>query len=72
MLHALCKEVQHIVINVWNNEENRYALGNIFKLFNGLPEDVSIGNPTFSKNSPNIIAFDFIEEGETAEDNSHQ
>jgi Zn-dependent metalloprotease len=58
------------VINVWNNAENRYALGNIFKLFNGLPEDVSIGNPTFSKNSPNIIAFDFIEEGETAEDRS--
>ncbi len=56
------------VINVWNNAENRYALGNIFKLFNGLPEDVSIGNPTFSKNSPNIIAFDFIEEGETDED----
>ena len=58
------------IINVWNNAENRYALGNIFKLFNGLPEDVSIGNPTFSKNSPNIIAFDFIEEGETAEDRS--
>ena len=49
------------IINIWNNAEDRFALGNIFKLFSGLPEDVSIGNPTFSKNSPNIIAFDFLE-----------
>jgi bacillolysin len=35
----------------------------ISKLFNGLPEDVGVGNPTFSKNSPFIIAFDYIDEG---------
>jgi Zn-dependent metalloprotease len=33
----------------------------ISKLFSGLPEKASIGNPTFSKNSPYIIAFDFID-----------
>lgn len=34
----------------------------ISKLFNGLPEKTSVGNPTFSKNSPYIIAFDFYDE----------
>lgn len=33
----------------------------ISKLFNGLPEESSVGNPTFAKNSPYIIAFDFID-----------
>ena len=33
----------------------------ISKLFSGLPEKSSVGNPTFSKNSPYIIAFDFID-----------
>lgn len=33
----------------------------ISKLFSGLPEKASIGNPTFAKNSPYIIAFDFID-----------
>lgn len=32
----------------------------ITKLFSGLPEKTSIGNPAFAKNSPYIIAFDFI------------
>ncbi len=34
----------------------------ISKLFNGLPERSSVGNPTFAKNSPYIIAFDFIDD----------
>ena len=34
---------------------------NIIKLFSGLEENISIGNPTFSKNSPNILAFDYID-----------
>lgn len=33
----------------------------ISKLFSGLPEKASIGNPTLAKNSPYIIAFDFID-----------
>ncbi|MCC7505259.1 MAG: M4 family metallopeptidase [Saprospiraceae bacterium] len=40
--------------------------GNAFisKLFSGLPENTSVGNPTFSKNSPYIIAFDYIDDYE--------
>lgn len=35
---------------------NRVGIG---KTFLGLPDEVSIGNPTFFKNSPYIIAFDY-------------
>jgi bacillolysin len=34
----------------------------ISKLFSGLPEKTNVGNPTFSKNSPYIIAFDLYDE----------
>jgi hypothetical protein len=47
-------------IRVWNTETNSFGDGEIFKLFTSLPENVSIGNPTFSKNSTNIIAFDYF------------
>jgi hypothetical protein len=33
----------------------------ISKLFSGLPENSSIGNPAFAKNSPFILAFDFYD-----------
>ncbi len=48
-------------INVWSNTAKNFATGKIEKLFNDLGEDVSIGDPTFSKNSPYIVAFDYIE-----------
>ncbi|MEZ4909740.1 MAG: M4 family metallopeptidase [Saprospiraceae bacterium] len=47
-------------INVWNNKSSSFALGTIDKLFNSLNNGVSVGNPTFSKNSPYIISFDYI------------
>ena len=47
--------------HVWNNDFNNFSDGYTSKLFNGLPEDVSVGNPTFSKNSDYIIAFDYID-----------
>ena len=47
--------------NVWDNAANNFSDGYTAKLFNGLPEDVSVGNPTFSKNSDYIIAFDYID-----------
>ena len=50
-------------VYVWDNASKAFADGFVSKLFNGLPENVSIGNPVFSKNSPNIIAFDYIEDG---------
>lgn len=49
------------IMNIWNAETNSSTAGNVSKLFNGLPENVSIGNPTFAKNSEYIIAFDYAE-----------
>ena len=46
-------------IRVWDNEANTFGDGTIFKLFSSIPEGISIGNPTFSKNSTNILAFDY-------------
>jgi len=46
-------------IKVWDNQTNGFGDGEVSKLYGSLPESVSIGNPTFSKNSPYIIAFDF-------------
>lgn len=48
-------------VQVFNNATKNFANGKIDKLYSSLPEDVSIGNPTFSKNSPYIIAFDYID-----------
>ena len=48
-------------IRVWNAAANTFGDGFISKLFSGLPENTSVGNPTFSKNSPFIIALDFID-----------
>ena len=45
-------------LQVWNGQNDTWASGSIEKLFGSLPENVSIGNATFSKNSPHIIAFD--------------
>lgn len=48
-------------INVWDNASNQPASGEITKLFASLPEGVSIGNPTYAKNSSKIIAFDLLD-----------
>jgi Zn-dependent metalloprotease/PKD repeat protein len=48
-------------INVWDNQLNTFGDGNISKLYESLPEHVSLGNPVFSKNSPYIIAFDYFD-----------
>ncbi|OQA99222.1 MAG: Bacillolysin precursor [Bacteroidetes bacterium ADurb.Bin217] len=48
-------------IKVWDNITNDFGDGTINKLYGSLPENVSIGNPTFSNNSPYIIAFDYLD-----------
>ncbi|NNL92496.1 MAG: T9SS type A sorting domain-containing protein [Saprospiraceae bacterium] len=48
-------------LEFWNNNTNSWAEGNIDKLFGSLPPDVQVFNPTYSKNSPFIIAFDVRE-----------
>lgn len=48
-------------LEAWNNNSSDFGNGIISKLIPSLPENTSVGNPTFSKNSPYIIAFDFID-----------
>lgn len=48
------------IMRVWNLEDNRWGDGKIEKVFTQLDDGVSIGNPTFSKNSTRVIAFDYI------------
>ncbi|MEZ0484947.1 M4 family metallopeptidase [Fibrella aquatica] len=51
------------IINVWNGSTKRFSdVGRIDKLFTDLDEGISIGNPSFSKTSPDLIAFDYFDE----------
>lgn len=47
-------------LRVWDNQSNTFGDGDIQKIFTNLPEGVSIGNPSFSKTSGNILAFDYF------------
>jgi len=49
------------VINVWDNNAGTFTSGEIKNLFDGLPTYLNIGNPTFAKNSKNIVAFDVVD-----------
>jgi bacillolysin len=49
-------------VNVWSNTARTWATGQVEKLFSSLPDFTSVGNPTFAKNSPYIVAFDFIDD----------
>lgn len=45
-------------LRAWDNDNDNYGDGNITKLYSALEPGTSIGNPTFAKNSPYIIAFE--------------
>ncbi|MEZ4903479.1 MAG: M4 family metallopeptidase [Spirosomataceae bacterium] len=47
-------------IRVWDSVQQNFADGTIQKLFNDLEEGESVGNPSFSKNTTSILAFDYI------------
>lgn len=49
------------LLRIWDNKANGWGDGKIDKIFTQLPEDISIGNATYAKNSPYIIAFDYID-----------
>jgi Zn-dependent metalloprotease len=49
-------------IHVWDKDAGDFADGTIEKLFASLPDGVSIGNPSFAKNSPMVLAFDYVDE----------
>ncbi len=55
-------------INVWSNATKNFGTGTVEKLFSSLSENTSIGNPTFAKNSPYVIAFDYIESTNQGDD----
>ena len=50
------------ILNVWDPVFESFADGNISKLFTQLPQGITVGNPSVAKNSPNIIAFDYLDE----------
>lgn len=47
---------------VWDNNSSNFDEGDVSKLFTGIPEGISIGNPTFAKNSPYIVSYDYIDQ----------
>ena len=49
-------------INVWTNTSRNFATGQVENLFSSLPDYTSVANPTFAKNSPYIVAFDFVDD----------
>ncbi len=51
-------------LRVYDNKAKNFGDGKIEKLFSDLPEQTSVGNPQFSKNSPHIITFDYVDEYE--------
>jgi bacillolysin len=48
-------------LKAWDNASASFGAGTVDKLFSSLPANTNIANPTFSKNSPHIIAFDYID-----------
>ncbi len=54
------------IIKVWDKSSNNFGDGTITKIFSALPDGLSIGNPSISKNSPNIIAFDTYNENDNS------
>ena len=49
------------LIHVWDKTTNNFGDGRIVKLFPPQPSHISIGNASFAKNSPYIIAFDRLD-----------
>ena len=50
------------LMQVWDNTANTWKdSGLVSKLINSLPDGVSIGNPVYSKNHANIVAFDYLD-----------
>ncbi len=49
-------------LRVWDLATKTFGDGHIEKLFSNLPDNTSVGNPVYSKNSPYIMAFDYLEE----------
>jgi bacillolysin len=46
------------LLAAWDKAGNTFGNGQISKLVNSLPDGISIGNPVFSKNHSDVVAFD--------------
>lgn len=44
----------------WDGAKNDFGNGQVDKLFNDLEAGESVGNPSYSKNSPDIVSFDYF------------
>lgn len=51
------------LLAAWDKTGNTFGNGQISKLVNSLPDGISIGNPVFSKNHSDIVAFDVSHDG---------
>jgi bacillolysin len=53
-------------IDVWSNATSNWlATPKIDNLFSDLPEGASLADPSYAKNSPYIVAFDYVDESVT-------
>ncbi|MBO0929410.1 M4 family metallopeptidase [Fibrella aquatilis] len=52
------------IMRAWDGAKKNFADGTIEKLFTDLDEGVSIGNPSFAKTAPNVVAFDYFDEND--------
>lgn len=48
------------LLHAFDNAANTFGDGIIEKIFTGIEEGESVGNPSISKNSPDIMAFDYL------------
>lgn len=48
------------LMKVWDNSVDYFDSGQVSKLVNSLPDGISIGNPVYSKNHSEIVAFDLL------------
>lgn len=58
-------------LHVWDGSKGDFADGKISKPLPKPGPNESIGNPSFSKNSPNILAFDYFADGTDSTDRTY-
>jgi len=52
------------ILRAWDPIRNTYGDGAIEKIFNDVPEGVSMGNPALAKTNSGILALDYVDEEE--------
>lgn len=52
------------LVRVFDLENSSFTEPRVDKIFSNLDDEISVGNPSFSKNDINVFAFDYYDEGE--------